>query len=239
MIRLSLYPGETEDQGVTRGHIYVYIDDKLSATFPACAGPSGPPTRDQGGHLKTQTPAGQYVLGSPEHHVTGGWPLSSIPWGAQLRHRDDGDVEWSMDGVTWRPATGPEGTLTLAGIVFRSKDLRRPLSDNEKQQVMEQYRAWLDPVVGAMDVTYRQNDFGQWAWNLNQPAGRWTSYFVHTTPNDEAATAAGRPFLLSNSHGCVHIRPADRDVMMRNGWLEAGIPFFVVPYGKVGPLGLA
>jgi len=73
---------------------------KLMKQVSACAGPAGPRhRRDRGGHTATQTPAGAYVLGA-------GWsitcravgPLSSIPWGAQLRLRSDGETEWSVDG---------------------------------------------------------------------------------------------------------------------------------------------
>jgi hypothetical protein len=234
VIRLSLFPGETQDGAVTRGHLYVYSGDQVVAQFPACAGPAGAPRRDRGGHTATQTPAGRYVLGEAQHHISGGWPLSSIPWGAQLRHRSDGDVEWSMDGVNWRPATGPDGDLTLAGIVFRARSVGRSLSDEEKRQVVEQYR----DIFSDSDVSYRQNDFGEWAWNLEQPAGRSTPYFLHTTPDDEAATAAGREVSLTNSHGCVHIRPVDRDLLLRNGWLQRGTPFTVETYGKIGPLRL-
>src|SRR6185436_8268433 len=116
VIRLALFPGEQQDGATTRGHIYVFVDEQLRGKFPACAGPAGAPRPDRGGHVAVQTPAGRYVLSAPEHHVSGGWPLSSIPWGAKLRLRDeDGETEWSMDGVTWRPATGPQGTLTMAG----------------------------------------------------------------------------------------------------------------------------
>jgi hypothetical protein len=235
MIRLVLYPGEVQDGSTTRGHLYVYVDDKLAAQYPACGGPAGAPHPDRGGHTASETPAGSYVLGAAQHHVSGSWPLSAIPFGAQLRKRSDGDTEWSVDGITWRPATGPEGTLTLAGIVFRARSERRWLTDSERQEVVAQYR-WL--MSGNPDPTYRQNDFGEWAWNLNQPLGRWTSYFVHTTPEDEAATAGGGPISLANSHGCVHIRPVDRDQMMQRGWLACGVPFTVENYGKVGPVGL-
>jgi L,D-transpeptidase catalytic domain len=233
VIRLALYPGETQDLGVTRGHIYVFVDEKLTAQFPATAGPAGASRKDRGGHTATETPAGRYLLGRAEHHVSGGWPLSSIPWGANLRQRSDGDWEWSVDGITWRPATGPDGTLTQAGIVFQSRGLGRDLTEMEKADVVEQYRG----IFTNTDVNYRQNDFGEWAWNLTQN-GRYTPYFLHTTPQDELDTAAGRPVSLTNSHGCVHIRPVDRDLMTRNGWLRRGIPFVVEPYGQVGPIGL-
>lgn len=237
MIRISLYPGETQDGETTRGHLYIYVDDKLVAQFPACA---GPPARraDHGGHSAEPTPPGRYVLGAAEHHVSRRWPMSSIPWGARLRKRADGEVEYSGDGVTWHAATGPDGEMTRAGIEFQERTLGRKLTAPETQQVINQYRIYVLDPAGNLEPVYHQNDFGEWAWNLNQPAGVRTAYFVHTTPADEQATAEGSPVSLVNSHGCVHIRPVDRDLMMKNGWLRKGVPFTVEEYGKVGPAGL-
>jgi hypothetical protein len=238
VIKIVLYPGELQDGTTTRGHLYIYVDDQLTAQFAACAGPSGPDHADRGGHTAGPTPAGNYILGPAEHHTTSGWPLSTIPWGADLRRRDDGEIEWSKDGETWRLATGPDGDLTQAGVAFQERSLGRPLTDEELQATSDQYRRILLDPDGNLEAKYHKNDFGEWAWNLNQPAGSRTPYFLHTTPSDEAATASGQPVMLTNSHGCIHITPADRDQMVDQGWLKKGVPFVVQPYGWYGPEGL-
>jgi lipoprotein-anchoring transpeptidase ErfK/SrfK len=83
-------------------------------------------------------------------------------------------------------------------------------------------------------TTWNKNDFGKWSWNLKNNGHR-TPYFIHTTPDDEAATAAGKSFELVQSHGCVHLRPRDRDEMMAVGALKAGREVQVMRYGQVGP----
>ena len=62
-----------------------------------------------------------------------------------------------------------------------------------------------------------------------------TAFFVHTTPENERDTLAGKPVSLDESHGCIHIRPVDRAYFMDQGWLQGGARFQVFPYGMVGP----
>jgi len=45
---------------------------------------------------------------------------------------------------------------------------------------------------------------------------------IHTTPDNEAETAAGQPVNLLDSHGCIHIKPLDRDVFQRRGAFANG-----------------
>ncbi len=86
----------------------------------------------------------------------------------------------------------------------------------------------------ALISSWNKNDFGNWSWNLKR-GGHRSAYYIHTTPDDEAATAAGRAFDLDQSHGCVHVRPLDRDEMIDSGALKAGFEVEVEAYGLVGP----
>ena len=38
---------------------------------------------------------------------------------------------------------------------------------------------------------------------------------IHTTPENEAQTVQGQPVELDTSHGCIHIKPSDRDLLLR------------------------
>lgn len=58
---------------------------------------------------------------------------------------------------------------------------------------------------------------------------------IHTTPEDEANSARGIPFTLSESHGCVHIRPSDRDKLVRAHVFKIGTPFIVHRYTETYP----
>jgi hypothetical protein len=254
-ITLVLFPGETTVGDTTRGHLYARRDDQLVKTIEACAGPGpGHGRADRGGHTAEKTPAGDYRLARGEHHTTQNWPLSAIPWGARLRPGQGGAIDYSPDdGASWLPATGLDGAVSRAAFLFeertragRAADERKrtglhsdpaPLTDEERRSIDQSYRALFFP-DGTLLPRWNRNDFGPWAWNLTLPTKSGpvrTAYYLHTTPADEAATAEGRAFELSQSHGCVHIRPADRDALLAEGLIQRGVRFLVRPYGVVGP----
>jgi hypothetical protein len=156
--------------------------------------------------------------------------MSIVPFGAKLRVGSDGEAEY-LSGGRWRKATGKNGDVTKAWIRFKQRDGER-ITGAENDDAR---RAFFDPDTNdLLSDEWKNNDFGRWSWNMMK-GGKRTVYYIHTTPQDEKATAENRPFRLEQSHGCVHIRPADRDKMMRLGYLRAGIPMEVKPYGLKGP----
>jgi hypothetical protein len=54
--------------------------------------------------------------------------------------------------------------------------------------------------------------------------------FFHTTPQDEASEALGKKYTLSESHGCVHVRPPDLDLLVKKGYLKPGTKVVVHGY---------
>ncbi|WKJ90546.1 hypothetical protein QZJ86_21465 [Methylomonas montana] len=56
---------------------------------------------------------------------------------------------------------------------------------------------------------------------------------IHTTPDNEAQFANGDPVVLVPSHGCIHIRPQDRNVMEGMGLFKNGIVFKVHSYKEL------
>jgi lipoprotein-anchoring transpeptidase ErfK/SrfK len=83
-------------------------------------------------------------------------------------------------------------------------------------------------------TTWEKNDFGRWGWNLRSH-GQPTAYYIHTTPDDEHATAEGKEVFLDNSHGCVHLKPKERDMLIDAGVLKEGVEFEVRRYDEKGP----
>jgi len=82
---------------------HVLVDGNAVAYYKACAGP--PEGYGDRGHTAVPTPAGEYVLGEKQSHVTMSWPSSAIPWAAMLRERADGVIEYSTNATDWMPAT--------------------------------------------------------------------------------------------------------------------------------------
>ena len=237
--RLVFFPGERlavrTNNGVrestTLGAIYV-IGGNGESMIAAGGPPTGYRNPNQGGHTAEPTPAGLYTLGPKVHVTTAGWPMSVIPWGATLRKTAGGEVEYERTPGHWRTATGQSGDVTNALLSYAHRSNTSPRLD----QVIAQARnIFIDPATGNLrSAAWEKNDFGRWGWNLRQN-GQPTAYFIHTTPDDEHATAAHRAVFLANSHGCIHLVPAERDRLMSAGYLKEGIKLEVRPYNEVGP----
>ena len=142
---------------------------------------------------------------------------------------DQAEIQYEVGGK-WHTATGRQGTVTQAELLF----LQRSGESYPFADVDQAVRKIFHLADGALRPVWDLNDFGNYSWNMMQGARR-TAYYIHTTPDDEAATAEGRLFLLSQSHGCVHIRPADRKEMMDKGYLKKDTKVEVKPYGEAGP----
>lgn len=260
LVRIDFFPQEVLDGTVARGRFYVYVRGQQVASFDACGGPPlGQQHADRGGHFAESTTEGSYVLADKEHYVTSSWPTSTVPWGAAVRVRPDQEIEFSSDGGhTWRLATGATGCVTLSWMAFEGRtragvaadwnklhaldpgfvpQVPAPLTTDDIASINTQSRQFFY-AGGVLAPTYVKSDFGKWAWNLQTQSAHGlsrTGMFVHTTPSDEASTAAGLPFQLTDSHGCIHIRPVDRDRMMLAGYLQKGVNFVVKKYGLKGP----
>jgi hypothetical protein len=226
--RLVIFPGETTNSdAVTVGHMYVVVRGKTVARYEVAGGPPpGRGERGEGGHVAGSTPTGEFLLDAREHHTTRNWPNSVVPWGAAIRE-SRGVVEYLVDG-SWRTATGPHGSVTKAWLLWDRKSSRAHMPSLKAAEV----KAWrtFHNRRGKLIAIWKYNDFGQWAWNLRR-GGHRTPYYIHTTPDDEATPG----LVLSQSHGCLHIRPLDRDRMMLAGYLDEGNVVQVMPYGRRGP----
>jgi predicted heme/steroid binding protein len=220
---LIIYPGERMNaDGTTLGRILVTT---TGDTYEVAGGPSGKPGNDVGGHTAGQTPSGLFVLGSAEHHNSKNWPSSVVPWGAKIRERDE-IVQYEL-GHAWRAASGPHGDVTAALILFAHRSGRHLNRDVAGRQAREMFY----DRAGALMSEWKWNDFGKWSWNLMRDGHR-TVYYIHTTPDDEEASDADLTFELQQSHGCLHIRPKDRQKMMDAKLLRAGVVVEIRPYGE-------
>ncbi len=237
--KLTFFPGDKDKRGeTTLGTIYVQVAGKVVASYEACGGPDiAESIPDEGGHSHDATPAGKYVLSGPERHTTKNWPTSVVPWGAPIRLRDDNIVEYQVAGQ-WRVATGPSGTVSQANELFFRRRLKKALKPEEKELAAWVARNIFEPnpkvPMAAVVKEWKRNDFGPWAFNMKK-GGERTAYYVHTTPADELATEHNEPVQLAHSHGCIHIKPADRDEMMKAGYLAKGVEFEVRKYTDKGP----
>jgi hypothetical protein len=216
-VTLVVYPAESVNRrGYEVGHIYVNDGNEK---FEVAGGPRTP-VRDGGGHTATRTPPGHYVLDRAEHHTTSGWPNSVVPWGARIREVDE--VVQFQVGDRWIDASGSLGKVTEAYLLWYHRSNRRITT-----AIASRYARQMFYKDGVLMSQWLLNDFGQSSWNLKKNGAR-TAFFIHTTPEDEAM--GSRPFELTQSHGCLHIRPSDRDTMVNKGYLAKGVAVIVKRY---------
>jgi len=218
----------------TYGHIYVI--GGLGERYEAVGGPKAERSESNtgGGHSSEETPAGDYVLGPRHHHTSKNWPMSIIPYGAQLRLSARSEVEYLDNDGRWKTATGPAGTWTQATKNYHSKD-------GFKAEVTAQDLATFNQMAfespGKLRPIWYGNDFGLWAWNLRTAkGGGHTGYYVHPVPADDIWFSRGVVLaLVGQSHGCIHLHPKDREEMMLRGYLRPGVSFKVMSYKASGP----
>jgi hypothetical protein len=228
-IRLVFFPGERKSGSALLGTIYVIGGE---GEHFAAAGGLEVGHLAEGGHTADPTPAGLYTLGPQQHVITPSWPKSVIPWGANLRINKDKEIEFEAADGKWHLASGPKGEVTQAGRQFFARE-RKQVKTADLVAIVRNF--FIDPKTGDLrSTTWKSNDFGRWGWNLRL-RGTPTAYYIHTTPDDEAATDEGKAVLLGNSHGCVHLKPNDRDTMMKKGYLKEGVEFEVRRYTDRGP----
>lgn len=55
---------------------------------------------------------------------------------------------------------------------------------------------------------------------------------IHTTPDNEAQYSLGQTVTLMKSHGCIHIRPQDRNTLNAMGIFKPGTSFTVHKYDE-------
>jgi hypothetical protein len=54
----------------------------------------------------------------------------------------------------------------------------------------------------------------------------------HTTTENEAEYKLGRSITMSNSHGCIHLNPADRSQLTSLKAFIEGMDLVIYPYDK-------
>jgi hypothetical protein len=181
---------------------------------------------EHGGHDPRMTPipttAGEFRIGAVNAYQTRTWAWSQIAWGTPLRDEPKlNDVFFLKSPMHW---------VSIKTLGISRDDVRREYF--ELWGRLEVPRAWVFNDFGPLAIRYYRDRNKNRRQDRDEPM---MGEMIHTTPEDEAATARGVPFSLSDSHGCVHIRPADRDKLVAAGAFKVGVPFIVHRYTEVFP----
>jgi hypothetical protein len=180
-------------------------------------------------HYDTMAPrittAGTYVVDSFGPYQTKTWQWSRLAWGTPLRvEADDRLLYYDARTEQWRRVHEVIPEVTLADIRERFLALYKEGGDND-----DRWR--YDRDGDGVPDQWIFNDFGPYALRYFEDRNRnrkldaqekLMGEMIHTTVEDEAHSLREMPFKLQHSHGCIHIRPADREGMVRVGAFRRG-----------------
>lgn len=199
-------------------------------------GHGGPSSEVMGGdgHAMTSTRAGRYVVGAIEKHVSYGKykAMSGIAWGTEMRVVND--VIMIKKGAAWIKLTDVNSEWA------KYKTNQKGVTDFIKSEYHRYYQKYMVPDrwvfndFGHVSVKYFTDLNNNWKRDGKES---FLGDFFHTTPGDEARSARKLPVTLSESHGCVHVKPLDIDTLIGNGYIKVGHTIEVHPYNELAVAG--
>ena len=178
-------------------------------------------TRSLGQPMNAQpTTAGRFVIYGRVPYQTRTWALSRIRWGTPLR--DSGTDILYKDGSRWQSVYQTTGA-TRAWVMDHYKELYgvRRVPDT-----------WVFNDFGPMAVRYFKDMNHNGKLDKNE---HLSGEMLHTTADNEAEFALSGTTSLGDSHGCVHMKPDQRDRLNSLGAFNRGVPFVVHKYSETYP----
>ena len=180
------------------------------AEFEAVGGPSVLQNSSDG-YFAGPTDAGFYRMARCGRHSSPSYPdWSTIRWGSEIKE-ESGEIKVMHDGK-WQLLKKLSPRMTKEALIQRNLELygKRELP-----------KRWLFNDFGHITCYFFRDKNRNRQLDKNLGEKIHTEYF-HSTPVDEAATAAGKPVTLTESHGCIHLKPNDIDEMIKRGYFNAG-----------------
>jgi hypothetical protein len=173
-----------------------------------------------------KTTAGRYVVHSYAPYRTNTWTWSKIAWGTRLILDGAGSqvlYETGMSARPWLPVQQKIPQATAAVI----KRYHFQLYGEERIP-----DTWVFNDFGANAVRYFKDSNKNRKLDADEAL---SGEMIHTTPENEAQTQRGLAVALDPSHGCIHVRPADRDRFHAAGAFRTGNDFVVHRYDEDVP----
>jgi len=180
----------------------------IVAEFDGVGGPAALAAAPDG-FTAGPTDAGIYRVAYCGKHSSSRYAAwSKIRWGSEIKE-EAGKILVKQDGK-FKPLSELSPGMTRDMVVNRNFELygKRELP-----------KTWVFNDFGHMTCYFYKDGNGNGRLDGDE---RVHSEFFHTTPDDEAASALGKPVSLSESHGCVHVKPNDMDTLIAKGYFRSG-----------------
>lgn len=195
----------------------------ITYRFEAMGGPST--LGDDPRMTEQPTTAGHYIIDKAHAYRTPTWTWSTIAWGTLLM--DKPAKPPAKPDVWYRLRNGKWASL-LKDHGIKRQDV---IAQNEylygKNVFPKVPKTWIFNDFGPIAIRYFKD-----LNNNGKLDGRETlsGEMFHTTPDNEAEHALKKPVRLYPSHGCIHLKPADRDQLFAIGAFKRGTQFTVHKY---------
>lgn len=169
------------------------------------------------------TTPGTYIIEKMHPYRTPTWPLSRIKWGTKLRDRPgSNDVWYELPSGQWG---------SVKDLVGADRNQLRQYHQNLYGTATIP-KTWVFNDFGPLAIRYYKDTNNNRHLDANE---RLMGEMFHTTAENEAESARGLPVKLLPSHGCIHIKPKDRDKLIALHAFERGTVFIVHPYSAAAP----
>ena len=212
-MELHYYPGEKLLLAISRNQANKVT---IHGKFEAWGGPS---TLGNDPRMPEEpTWPGEYIIDKARVYHTPSWKLSAIKWGTPLRDKPAEDDVWYQIRPKLWASVKADHAIARKDIIKLHYDLYQ---------------------VRTIPATWIFNDFGpvviMWFKDLNDnkrldgkesPSGQ----MFHSTPENEAQVFRDLSIKFSLSHGCIHLKPSDRNTLFARGFFNPGTPFVIYGY---------
>jgi hypothetical protein len=163
------------------------------------------------------TDAGDFVIDSVAPYATRTWTWSKIKWGVPLKVSGS-DVFFERSPGKWKKTTAVDRVLTHEAIVARHLQVWGAARVPDR---------WVFNDFGPLAIRYFRDKDKDGKRDPDEPL---SGEMFHTTPENEAESAQGKRLKMTESHGCIHLKPLDRDDLMKAGAFTRGTPLKVYDY---------
>lgn len=200
-------------------HLLLVRTKRTTQRFEAWGGP--PHVVRHPGRNTDEEPTwpGTYIIEQTKPYVTRTWDTAAIKWGTPLR-----DVEAKHD-VLYQLPSGQWGSLKKDyPVLTRSFILEKHFELYGRRVVPA---TWVFNDFGPVAIRWFKDLNGNRKLDRNE---RLSGQMFHTTPQNEMQHARRRPVVLGPSHGCIHLKPQDRETLFVLGAFKPGTVFIVHGY---------
>ena len=210
-MELHFYPG--------RKKLIVKDDGKVKWRIEAWGGPKKVGTDP---HMAEHpTTAGKYLIHSVKAYNTPTWPMSKIKWGTTLK-----DMPVKKD-VWYKLSSGKWGSIKNDLGISRDEIIQYYHLLYKSRRVP---KTWVFNDFGPLAIRYYVDNNNNMILDKNE---KLSGEMIHTTPDNEAQTQSGNKVVLAPSHGCIHIKPRDRNLLQGINAFKKGTIFVVHKYNEV------